>query len=197
MRSPARIAAALSALAAGAVVACADVPFVPRWDADWYVPLPSQSISLPPYFPSIIVNPGDSADVSFPDQALDLQAAIGDLLQQTIRSANVSLELRYTISLGGNATLVVAGSQADLGNASATRIVFPMTLNPATRSASDTITVTSAGIQMIASAANSGNPLWVRFTGRVRYQGSSPDTLSSTDTLGVRAALLTRIAVSR
>lgn len=195
MHRVSKVTAALVAATAMGLSACEDVPFVPRWDADWVVPLPSQTIRLPNYFP-LAIPPGFEAPVSFDqDLPLSLDASIGDLLEQSLDTASVTLELQYNLQMSGQDTLYVDRLRANLGNAAAARIVFPITFSGF--SARDTLRISPAAIRMISETAAAQDTLWVRFSGQMRYDGSSPHTVSSSDTIAVRAQILARVRISR
>lgn len=196
MRLSVRPALVTGALAALAATAC-DVPFAPRWDADWNVPLPSQKITLLGQFPAPIVPAGTSANVSFPAQPQKLDASIGTILQQELRSASLTLTLTKSVAISGNDTLFVASSRANLNSPlPASTIVLPMSFSAADTRVDSTIAVSAAGLAMLQLVAAAEDSLFVQLRGRATNPGPGTITLTATDSIGIRLALIARIGVS-
>ncbi len=201
----ARRAALVAALTAGGfVAACTDVPFAPKWDADWTVPLPLKPINLANVFsPITTIPPGTSAVVAIPVQAQDMGQAIGQVLKQDVLAATMKLNYRMTLALAGEDTVFVAASQADLTNPSAVRIVFPIALAQTTSAGVDVVDTLPAGspqLAMLTNAASSGGSgtLYVQVRGNVRNPSASQSvTITSTDAIGLTFQLTVRIPVSK
>ncbi len=196
MITPRLRAALAAAFVTGVTMGCVDVPLLPTWDADWYVPLSSQRIGLLGPFPAA-VPPGTSAQVSFPPQQQSLDDAAGSILDQEMRSANVVLTLSSSIPLDGADTLFIAATSADLTNGSAQRVVVPITLVASVPTFTDTVAVTADGLTMLKNAAAAGGDIFIQLRGSVTYPGPGIRTITASDSIGVRFALLARIAVSR
>lgn len=188
--------ACVAALVAAVALACEDIPLLPTWDAEFNVPLPSQRIGLLGPFPAA-VPPGASANVSFAPQQEQLDNAVGSLLGDQLNAARVVVTLSTTVPLDGADTVFVASTAADLTNPAAPRVVVPVTLVASVPTTLDTITVTASGLQMLQNAAQSDGTLFIQLRGRVTYPGPGIRVLTASDSIGVRLALLARIAVSR
>lgn len=195
MRLSVRPALVTGALAALAATAC-DVPFAPRWDADWDVPLPSQKITLLGQFPAPIVPAGTSANISFPAQAQELDASIGTILQQELRSASLSLTLTKSVAISGTDTLFVASSRPNLSNGDPSTIVLPMAFAASDTRVDSTRAVSAAGLAMLQAVAEAEDSLFVQLRGRATNPGPGSITLTPTDSIGIRLALIARIGVS-
>jgi hypothetical protein len=190
--------------AGGLAVACTDVPFAPKWDADWTVPLPLTPISLSAVFsPLTTVPPGASAPVAIPVQQQSLDQAIGQVLKQDLRRAILKLNYTMLRALAGADTVFVAASPADLTNPVATRIVFPIALAQTGAAGTDVVDTLDAGspqlamLQNAASESGSGT-LYVQVRGNVRNpSASSSVTIQSGDVIGLAFQLTVRIPVSK
>lgn len=185
----------LAALLAG----CEDVPLVPRWDADWYVPLPSQAIRLNPTAVPVPVPAGSPAVTISDTSQQSLDESIGAILDRDLRAASLIVTLSKSPSLQFSAadTIIVASSQVDLGNsASTSRIVVPLVILAADASVTDTAAISQASITMLRTAAQNDGTLYIEVRARTQYQGSTTYQLQPTDTIGVKLAMLARIGVS-
>jgi hypothetical protein len=190
--------------AGGLAAACTDVPFAPKWDADWTVPLPLTPISLSALFsPLTTIPPGASRAVAIPVQQQNLDQSIGQVLKQDIRRAILKLNYTMTVALAGTDTVFVAASQADLGNPAATRIVFPVTLAQTGSAGTDVVDTLEAGspqLTMLQNAASSGGSgaVYVQVRGNVRNpSASSSVTLTGGDEIGLAFQMTVRIPVSK
>lgn len=191
-----RLRAVAVALVTTVTLGCEDIPLLPTWDADWNVPLTSRGIQLSTAFGGS-VPAGTSADISSTVQPQSLDGAIGGLLDQEIRSAEVIVTLTKTLAISADDTIFVAASAADLTNAAATRVVVPMALAAADQSVTDTVPVPAAAVTMLRTTAAAGGTLYVQLRGRATWAGPGSLTVTPTDSIGMRLALLARIAVSR
>jgi len=191
-----RVRAVAVALATTVTLGCEDVPLLPTWDADWYVPVASQGIDLLGPF-AASVPAGTSANVSFAAQQQSLDGAIGGILEQEVRSAQVILTVTKTLAVSADDTLFIAGSAADLTNAAAVRILVPVALTAADVSVTDTVPVDPAGLALLQTTAQNGGSIFVQLRGQATWAGPGSLTVTANDSIGVRLALLARIAVSR
>jgi hypothetical protein len=190
--------------AGGFAVACQDVPFAPKWDADWTVPLPLTPISLSTVFaPITSVPPGVSRPVSIQPPPQDLGQAIGQVLKQDILRAILKLHYTMALALAGTDTVFVAASQADLTNPAATRIVFPIALAQTGAAGADVVDTLDTGspqLAMLQNAASSGGSgtLYVLLRGTVRNPSASASVpISTGDVIGLAFQLTVRIPVSK
>jgi hypothetical protein len=179
--------------------ACQDVPLLPKWNADWNVPLPSQSISLAAAFSPLTTIPANTpANVAFGAQAIALDGAIGQLLRQPLSNASLIIVLSKSIPLDGADTVFVAQSPAELTAPTASTIVIPLSLVAA--NAKDSVqspALTPANLTMLQNVAIAGTTLQVQMRGRVVYPGPGNRTITSTDSIGVKLQMLATVAVSR
>lgn len=192
-----RWSAALGApLCALVVAACGDVPVLPQWDADWYVPMPSQSVDFGTAFGGSSVPANFGFPFSYTD-SLDMNGAIGDLLQKDLRSASVIMGLSKHTQVSTTDTLFVGESDAALTAGNTRTILFVLNMTVSDTGVTDTTVITANNIQMLTDVANSpSGKLHIKVVGRAST-GSSPVTLTSADSLAIRTALVARIAMSR
>jgi hypothetical protein len=201
----ARWAGITAVLAAGGLAAaCSDVPFAPKWDADWTVPLPLTPVNLIAVFsPLTTIPPGTSAAVAIPVQQQDLDQAIGQVLKQDLKRAILKLTYTMTLALSGTDTVFVAASQTDLTNPATTRIVFPITLAQTGSAGVDVVDTLEAGspqLAMLQNAASDGGSgaLYIQVRGNVRNpSASSSVTITSGDEIGLAFQLTVRIPISK
>ncbi len=200
----ARRAAIGAALAAGGLAAaCTDVPFAPKWDADWTVPLPVAPVRLDSLFGAGSVAPLGSAPVDIGVQQQDLGQAIGQVLKQDIERAILKLHVVMTVPLAGADTLFVAASPADLANPAAVRIVFPAALAQTTSAGADVVDTLEAGspqLGMLHDAASSGGSgaLFLTVRGSIGNPSATQTVpIASGDAIGLSFQLTVRIPVSK
>lgn len=174
--------------------ACNDIPLLPTWDSDWYLPIPSQAIALPV---GVIPNGTPPQSVSFPPQQQDLDDAVGALLKQDLSNAQVIMTISKTVDLSGSDTLFIAAAAADLTNAGATRIVIPFTLTTADRTVVDTVALTAVGLGLLQSVADNDGTLHIQMRGTVQNNSGGTVTTTSADSIRVKLAMLATIAASK
>lgn len=185
------VGALLGLIAAG----CHDIPLVPKWDADWYVPLPSKSIRVGDFFPGAVVLPNQSANVSFPSQCLALDASIGQILSQDLRAGILSLSYVSSLALTGSDTLFIASdsSASSLATGSAKLIAsLPFALAQTTTARTVSDTLNSTQLANIKTATN----ICAQMRGSLKNGGSAPVVLTGTDSVGVKLSLTATIGVS-
>lgn len=187
-----------AAFVIGITMGCDDVPLLPKWDADWYVPLPSSAIRLNATFPPVPIPPGTSATVADTlPQGLD--DSVGDLFDRTIRTASLIVTLTKPASLRFSAsdTVNVSNTLAGLSNAASDRIQLALAFAAGDTAVTDTVAMSAASILMIQQTAANGGTLHVEIRGRVTYAGPGNYTVQPGDSIGVRLAILARIPVSQ
>lgn len=188
----------LGTLACAALAACEDIPVLPKWDANWVVPLPSQTVSMPSA-PGVLLPQGTTFTVTFPAEEQSLGEALGAFnLDETLRAADlvVALAKPASTNVGFDGTLYVGASEAALNDTDPATVRLAFTI-PATGTIDTaTVTLTTANLDMIRQTAAADASLWVqlRATGTV---GSGGHTVTANDTLSVRAQLFARIAMHR
>lgn len=179
------------------LAACTDVPFLPKWSADWNVPLPSRAVSQVFGAAPATVPAGTPAAVSFTD-SLTVDGPVGGLLKQDLSNASIVVTVVKSIALGGAPTL-----QIDSSKTFATAINVAITLDsskvaPAGRdSVTPNTSVSQAQIGMLQGVANSNGRLYVRLSGNVHCHTSGTCTVAPTDSILVKLALVSTIAISK
>jgi hypothetical protein len=191
MRTRFLAAACAAATVTGVTLACKDVPLLPKWDADFNLPLTSQGIALLGPFPAT-VPPGTAAPVSFGPLSQSLEGAIGTMLDQDLSNGRVIVTLTKALPVGGADTVFVSASRT-----ATPTDTLAMTLLAADQSVTDTIPISSAGLNLLRSQASAKDSIFVRLSGRMSYNGSGNLTVTSADSIRVKLALLATIAVSR
>lgn len=187
---PLLVAGALSALV---LAGCEDVPFVPKWDAEWTLPLPTTTIRIGDFFPGAVILPGVSADVSFDPEKQTLDAAIGDVLDQNVTRIILSLTYTSTLPLVGADTLFIAPDSAGLFTATASRISLSFSLAQTGAQGLEVAqTLTQAQRETIQNAAE----LWVQLRGSLRNPGASPVVLTGAETISLKLAMTITVGVS-
>ena len=191
-------AATAAALVTCVTLGCKDIPLLPKWDASWNLPLPSQVIKLQNAFPAGIPVTPFSGNVSFTaPQSEPIDGFIGQVLGDSIGTASIAMVLTKSIPLSGSDTLFVAATVADLSNPAAQRIVMPLTMIAANAQDSILTPLTAGGLAMLQGVAKNNGTLQVQLSGRVTYSGPAPRAVTSTDSIGVKLALLATVSISR
>lgn len=190
MRTRILAAACVAATVTCVTLACKDVPLLPKWDADWYLPLTSQGVALLGPFPGS-VPPGTPANVSWTlEQSLD--GAIGSLLEQTLSNGRVIVTLTKTLPVSGADTVFLSSTSGGIPVDT-----FALAFAAGDASVTDTIPINSAGLTLLNSQASSQGSIFIQLRGRISYNGTGNLTVTSADSIGVKLALLATIAVSR
>jgi len=191
------------AVMAGAFTACKDVPFAPKWDADMYMPLSTQSIYLNNVFTFGFIPPNTSDTASFAPQQQDVGGAIKDVLKNVVTDPTRALTI-LTLTIGKHTaiqatdTLFVAPDSSSLTSASPATgtIRFPIALSTTDTSLTKADTISITSIQMMQNAAGTGTPLWIQLRGRVGNPSSSPVTITQADSITIKLTVTARVAVS-
>lgn len=195
-----RLMAALATLAcAAATAACKDIPVLPKWDADWVLPLPSQTISFPSAFGSFAVPPSTSFAINFPAQQQEMSGAFGQVFSDSglLRSARVILELRKTTALALIDTLFVGESSGALVNGNARTLQIRLNMTAADTMVVDTVDVTATNFQMLNDVTSNQGDLWLKLGGRASNPSTTQTvTLTAADQLHIRVRLFATIGVS-
>jgi len=191
------LAAAGALLCAAAGAACHDVPLLPKWDADWVIPLPSQTISFPGAFGSFAVPPKDTVPISFPPVSQSLSGGVGNLFADPglLRSAKVVLELRKTTALAVIDTVFVGEAPDALVNGNPRTIQLRLDMTTSDTMVVDTLVVTSTNFQMLTDVTNAKSALWLKLSG-IANSGATPVVLTSADQLSARIQLVATVGVS-
>ena len=180
------------------LAACKDIPLLPKWDAPWNVPLPSKPVKNIFGAVPVTIPAGTSAPVAFTD-SIKIDATIGGLLKQldTLSGGNFVVTITKSIPLHGADTLFIANNNAFTGG-----IVVPITMSaanvaPATDSMAPNPSISTSGLGMLYTAAFNGGQLFVRFRGQVTYPGPGSRAVVPNDSVFVKLALLSNIAISK
>ena len=176
-------------------LACKDIPLLPQWDATWYLPVASQSTQLGAVLPPLV-----PAGISVQDSSLQIQVldgVVGTTIRDSLLDASIIIDLVKPPPVSVAETLFLAASPAALGAPGAGRVDLPFGMAAAQTARTDTLTVPANGITMLHAIADAEGTLYVMRRGQVAWAGPGTLTLNATDSIGVRIALLARIAVSR
>jgi len=181
-----------------AVTGCEDVPLLPKWDADMAIPIASRGIAFSAVFPATIpASPSPTLMMSTPVETQQLDDAVGDLLDGTLRGGSIVFTVTSTLQVNGSDTLYIANSAGGLNATTPGTIVAPFTLSSTAASITDTIVIPQAGIDMLQSTAQAGGTLHVQMRGSAQYVGPAPRVLNASDSLTVSIRCLCTVAVSR
>ena len=208
-----RTLALAGAFSAMVFAGCEHPPFAPMWDADWYMPLSTQPITLSGYVPAApnnFVPPGASFSASFTPQQQDASGVFGDVLAHVVTdparctsavnpalSCDVmTLVVTKPSGVAAQDTLFVANSQANLNAAGPGTVVFPLSIGAGSAGATDSINLTPASVTMLHTAGVDGTPLWIQLRGRVSNPGAGNLTIASTDAIRATLSVTLRVAVS-
>jgi hypothetical protein len=170
--------------------ACGEIPLLPQWDANWNVPLPSQSLTVPA---GTIPAGFPPQNVSFPTQQQPLDKSVGSLLKDAADTGQVQMTLdkQASLALNGAMTLQIDSTSA----------FGPATISlPFAIAATETIKVTTSAtnLAMIRATANAGRSLYIRLSGTVSNPGPGSVVVTAANgTINIRLALLATIHVSR
>jgi hypothetical protein len=180
-------------LAVIATAGCGDIPLLPQWSADWYLPLASERVDQL-FGPTTVSVPGGttSPSVGFGPITQPLDEGVGSILESGIDSARVIMSLSKSLPLSTSLTLEVAGSIPDLGGPGA--INFPINMSDTDTQVEDTLTLNAAQLNMISQA----DTFAIRVSGTVSNPvGAGNVTVNPTDGINVRLAIIATIPVSR
>jgi len=191
MRTRLLAAACAAATVTCVTLACKDVPLLPKWNADWYLPLTSQGVALLGPFPGS-VPPGTPAIVRSDTLEQSLDGAIGDLLQQPLSDGRLIVTLSKSVPISGADTVFLSSARTAVPVDT-----FGVSFLAGDQSVTDTIPISSAGLSLLSSQASNGGSIWIRLHGRASYNGTGNLTITSADSIGVKLAVLATIAVSR
>src|SRR5260370_25295201 len=98
-------ATSLAASAILALVACKDIPLLPKWNSDEQLPLASQKITVSPPFPSGVTVPNNtSQNVSFPAQSQAIDGLIGQFLKPGLLPGTIVSAVTKSASVPINGT---------------------------------------------------------------------------------------------
>jgi hypothetical protein len=193
-----------------ALAACTERAFMPRWNADMYLPLSTTAIHLDTRFGGVIS--GNVSDtVSFPPQQQAVDGAIGDILKNLVTDPTqartvLTLTLGKRTAIAANDTLFIASHAAGLKpTAQDTTIGFPLRLAAADATVTDSISLSTAQITMLRQTVTNdcgagpcqapSQGLFVQLRGRVNNPGASPIIVTAADSITVKLTVTARIAV--
>jgi len=205
-----RTLALAGAVAASVFVACKEPPFAPRWDADMYMPLSTQTIHLDQLLSPLPAIPGNTAKPdSFPVQTQDISGVLGDVLKNMVTDPArcawtvnpalscdlLTLKISKTTAVNATDTLFIASAPGNLNAAAAGTVVFPISLLTTDLSKTDSLYLTYPSVQMLQSSGKGGTPIYVLLRGQVSNPSASPVALGSADSLGISLTVTARVAV--
>lgn len=205
-----RALALVGAVTATALAACTERAFMPRWNADMYLPLSTTAIHLDTRFGGVI--PGNVSDtVSFSPQPQSVDGTIGDILKNLVTDPSqartiLTLTVGKRTAIAANDTLFIASHSSGLKpTAQDTTIGFPLSLAAADATVTDSISLSVAQITMLRQTVENGcssgpcvqpsQQLFVQLRGRVSNPSASPIAVTSADSITVKLTVTARIAV--
>ena len=199
---------ALAAAATATVfAACKEPPFAPRWDADYFMPLSFQAITLAP----AVIPAAGSVPAGFPDSLQQDLGVLGDLLKNLVTDPGrcsapaggalscdlVTLTMTKTLPLVVQDTLYVATAPGNLNAAAPGTIGFPITLAAGDVTKTDSLYLTQASVAMLQAAGQDGTPLWIHLRGTATNQTGGNVTVTASDSVGITKLSVTiRVAIS-
>lgn len=193
-----------------ALAACTERAFMPRWNADMYLPLSTTAIHLDTRFAGVI--PGNVSDtVSFSPQQQPVDGTIGDILKNLVTDPSqartvLTLTVGKRTAIAANDTLFIASHSAGLKpTAQDTTIGFPLSLAAADATVTDSISLSVAQITMLQrtvtticdsqSCSQPSQQLFIQLRGRVSNPSASPIIVTAADSITVKLTVTARIAV--
>ncbi len=208
MRS--RAVALAGALAGGVFAACKEPPLAPGWDTDLNMPLSAQAIHLDRLIAPLTALPPGSAPDSFAVQPQDVSGVLGDLLKNldtdpahctsaadsTLSCDHLTVSVTKTTPVAVTDTLFVANSRSGLTAAGSGTIVFAVAMGAAQTSLADTLYLQRASVQMLQTAGQHGDTLFILLRGRVTNASGAPIPVTGADSIGVSLSATIRVAVS-
>lgn len=180
------------------IAACGDIPLLPQWDTDFYVPLGASNVNNGNLPPGTVIPPSSSASVPGPIRDVPMDGTIADLLDQVLDDAAPVLRLQVTITKSANLALAVSDTiylAADTAGLATTQIKNGLTMPAGTTSQTDTLTLGANAIALLKQLTGSNGTLRVQARGRVSSGGSSV-TVQNSDSLHVKIGLLVRVPVA-
>ncbi|MGA2130102.1 MAG: hypothetical protein ABSG05_00600 [Candidatus Pacearchaeota archaeon] len=186
---------------ATAFASCKDVPFMPRWDTDFYMPLSTRAIYLKDYFQFGFIPSGISANVSFSPEKQELPGVVRDALKNietnSTRARTVlTLNLSKSTPITTSDTILITKDSASLTNPGLEDIVFPVNLGSNDTLVTDSIQLTMPSIRMLQDAAYNGSPLWVQMRGYVSNDSSYSIPINASDSITAKLSITARIFIS-
>ena len=191
----------LCTLACTVLAGCPDdLPVIPQWDADWALPLPSQTINLPDEWGTLTVPPNTTFPIDFPvqQQPLDQTFSTLDLGERLRPGSKIVLTIgkAATTALSIVDTIFVGESSTALNATDPCTIRLRVDLASGATASTDTITITTANLDMIQDVARFGGFLFVQARG-VASSGAAGYTFTGTEVLTVRAQIIARVAIAK
>ncbi len=195
-------ATGLCAILVSAFTSCKDVPFMPRWDIDTYMPLGTSAVYLNDFFTFGLIPSGISAKISSVPKKYEMYGALRDALR-SIETDSARARTVLTLSFAKRTpiyttdTLFISSDSSGLNNYGKGNIIFPISLETTDTLKTDSIILPQESINMLQNAAGMGNPLWIQTRGYVSNQSSSSIKITSADSMNVNLDVTARIFVSQ
>lgn len=195
-------ATGLCALLVAAFTSCKDIPFMPRWDLDAYMPLGTNTVYLDDFFTFGLIPSGISAKISSAPKKQDMYGAIKDVLRNIETNperARTILTLTFAKStpISTSDTLFISPDSGSLSNYNSRGIIFPISLEANDTLKTDSMNLSQESINMLQKAASGGSPLWIQTRGYVSNSRSSSIKITSADSMKINLDVTARIFVSQ
>lgn len=195
-------ATGLCALLVSAFASCKDIPFMPKWDVDTYMPVGTSTVYLNRFFNFGMIPSGISAEISSAPKKQEMYGALRDALR-SIETDSARARTVLTLSFAKRTpvyttdTLFISSDSSSLKGYGSGRIIFPISLETADTLKTDSIVLSQESISMLQNAAVRGNPLWIQTRGYVSNPASSSIKITPADSMNVNLDVTARIFVSQ
>jgi hypothetical protein len=187
----------VAALVTAVTLGCSDVPILPQWDADVYVPITAGNLSIPgagTVIPANTSTPG----ITGPARSLSLAGTAGEALNQVLDSLATNVRLEVRVKKSANLAASVADTiflAADQPGLATTSVQIGFSMAVAETSLVDTLQLTPSAVNLISALVQSDGTLWMQARGTSRT-GATPVTIQATDSVFARVGLLIAVPVA-
>ena len=181
------------------LVACKDIPLLPKWNAAESVPLVTQRIALTGAgrFPAGASVPGGaSVPVSFPADSQKMDGLIGQILQDSLLNGSLAIVITKSVVVSGVDTVFADSAQSRLNGTA--RIMIPVTISAPAGSRDSTLNpIGSAALLMLQNVAKNSGHLYLQIRGQATCPAPGPCTFQSSDSVTIKLQLLATVPISR
>jgi len=178
-------------------LACNDVPLLPQWDADFYVPVTAGKLSIPGAGTVIPANTA-SPSVNGPIHSASMAGTTGDLLNKVLDSLATNVRIEIRVKKSANLAASLADTiylAADSAGLASTTVANGFAMATTDTAIVDTLVMGAAQVNLIHSLVMASGTLWLQTRGHATT-GASPVTIQATDSIHVRVGLLVAVPVA-
>ena len=176
---------------------CNDVPILPQWDADFYVPVSAGKLSLPGAGTVIPANT-QSPPLNGPIRSAPMDGTTGDLLNQVLDSLATNVRIELRVKKSANLTASLADTiylSSDSAGLASTNVTNGFAMSVGDTAVVDTLQMGAAQVNLIRTLVQAKGTLWMQARGRATT-GGAPVTIQATDSIHVRVGLLIAVPVA-